>query len=50
MSLSRWIMRPHPEFGGRTPREETIAHGSQSVIKVARNTDRGRMVRALGPP
>jgi hypothetical protein len=37
VSLSRWIMRPHPEFGGRTPREEAIAHGSQSVINVARN-------------
>ena len=36
VSLSRWIMRPHPEFDGRTPREETIAHGSESVIKVAR--------------
>jgi hypothetical protein len=30
-------MRPHPEFGGRTPREEAITHGSQSVINVARN-------------
>lgn len=37
VSLSRWIMRPHPEFSGRTPREEAIAHGSQSVINVARN-------------
>jgi hypothetical protein len=37
VSLSRWIMRPHPEFGGRTPREEAITHGSQSVINVARN-------------
>jgi len=36
VSLSRWMMRPHPEFDGRTPREETIAHGSKSVIKVAR--------------
>jgi hypothetical protein len=36
VSLSRWIMRPHPEFDGRTAREETIAHGSESVIKVAR--------------
>ncbi len=37
VSLSRWIMRPHPEFGGRTPREEAITRGSQSVINVARN-------------
>lgn len=37
VSLSRWIMRPHPEFGGRTPREEAIANGSRSVIDVARN-------------
>jgi hypothetical protein len=36
VSLSRWIMRPHPEFDGRTPREEAVAHGSASVIKVAR--------------
>jgi Protein of unknown function (DUF2384) len=36
VSLSRWIMRPHAEFDGRTPREETIAHSSASVIKVAR--------------
>jgi Protein of unknown function (DUF2384) len=36
VSLSRWIMRPNPEFGGRTPRDEVIAHGSASVIKVAR--------------
>jgi hypothetical protein len=25
VSLSRWMMRPNPEFDGRTPREETIA-------------------------
>lgn len=37
VSLSRWMMRPNPEFDGRTPREETIASGSASVIKVARN-------------
>ena len=37
VSLSRWMMRPNPEFDGRTPREETIANGSASVIKVARN-------------
>ncbi|BBZ41368.1 hypothetical protein MCNS_44310 [Mycobacterium conspicuum] len=37
VSLSRWIMRPHPEFGGRTPREEAVTRGSQSVINVARN-------------
>jgi hypothetical protein len=37
VSLSRWMMRPNPEFDGRTPREETIAHGSAPVIKVARN-------------
>ncbi|ORB89300.1 antitoxin Xre/MbcA/ParS toxin-binding domain-containing protein [Mycobacterium persicum] len=37
VSLSRWMMRPNPEFEGRTPREETIAHGSASVIDVARN-------------
>jgi hypothetical protein len=36
VSLSRWIMRPNPEFDGRTPREEAVAHGSASVIKVAR--------------
>jgi len=36
VSLSRWIMRPNPEFDGRTPREELVAHGSASVIKVAR--------------
>jgi hypothetical protein len=31
------MMRPNPEFDGRTPREEPIANGSASVIKVARN-------------
>jgi hypothetical protein len=31
------MMRPNPEFDGRTPREETIANGSASVINVARN-------------
>jgi hypothetical protein len=36
VSLSRWFLRPNPEFEGRTPREEAIAHGSTSVIKVAR--------------
>jgi hypothetical protein len=36
VSLSRWMMRPHAEFDGRTPREEAIAHGSKSVITVAR--------------
>jgi hypothetical protein len=36
VSLSRWIMRRNPEFDGRTPREEAVAHGSASVIKVAR--------------
>jgi hypothetical protein len=36
VSLSRWIMRPHPEFDGHTPREEAIAHGSASVIGIAR--------------
>ena len=30
VSLSRWMMRPHPEFDGRTPREETIANGTQA--------------------
>jgi hypothetical protein len=36
VSLSRWIMRPNPEFAGRTPRDEAVAHGSASVVKVAR--------------
>jgi excisionase family DNA binding protein len=36
VSLSRWVMRPNPEFDGRTPRDEAVAHGSASVIKVAR--------------
>jgi hypothetical protein len=36
VSLSRWIMRPNPEFDGRTPREEAVARGSASVIEVAR--------------
>jgi hypothetical protein len=31
------MMRPNPEFDGRTPREEAIANGSASVINVARN-------------
>jgi hypothetical protein len=29
-------MRPNPEFDGRTPRDEVVARGSASVIKVAR--------------
>jgi hypothetical protein len=37
VSLSRWMTRPNPEFDGHTPREETIANGSASVINVARN-------------
>lgn len=37
VSLSRWIMQPHAEFDGRTPREESIRHGTQPVINVARN-------------
>ena len=36
VSLSQWVMRPNPEFGGRTPRDEAVAHGTASVIKVAR--------------
>lgn len=36
VSLSRWIMHPNIEFDGRTPRDELVAHGSASVIKVAR--------------
>jgi hypothetical protein len=36
VSLSRWIVRPNPEFDGRTPRDEVVARGSASVIKVAR--------------
>ncbi|MGH3969042.1 MAG: antitoxin Xre/MbcA/ParS toxin-binding domain-containing protein [Mycobacterium sp.] len=36
VSLSRWITRPNPEFNGRTPRDEAMARGSASVIKVAR--------------
>jgi Protein of unknown function (DUF2384) len=36
VSLSRWMMRPNPEFDGHTPRKETIANGSASVINVAR--------------
>ena len=37
VSLSRWMMRPNPEFDGRTPREETIANGSATVINLARD-------------
>lgn len=36
VSLSRWINRPNPEFDGRTPRDEMVAHGSASVMKVVR--------------
>ena len=36
VSLSNWITRAHPEFDGRTPRDEIVIHGSAPVIKVAR--------------
>lgn len=36
VSLSNWITRAHPNFDGRTPREEMIVHGSTPVIKLAR--------------
>jgi excisionase family DNA binding protein len=35
VSLSQWILRPQPEFDGRTPREELIRHGSAGVIELA---------------
>ncbi|WNG90093.1 helix-turn-helix domain-containing protein [Mycobacterium sp. ITM-2016-00317] len=35
VSLSRWMQREQPEFGGRTPRAEMVLHGSASVIALA---------------
>jgi hypothetical protein len=36
VSLSKWVDRAHPDFDGRTPREEMVVHGSAPVLKVAR--------------
>jgi hypothetical protein len=35
VSLSRWMLRGHTEFDGRTPRDEMLLHGSAPVIAVA---------------
>ena len=36
VSLTRWMLRPQPEFDGRTGREEMVVHGSEPVIELAR--------------
>jgi hypothetical protein len=36
VSLSKWVLRKQPEFGGRTPREELALHDSAPVIALAR--------------
>ena len=35
VSLSQWMLRAQPEFGGRSAREEMIVHGSTPVIELA---------------
>jgi hypothetical protein len=36
VSLSAWMQREQPEFGGRAPREEMALRGSEPVIALAR--------------
>ncbi len=36
VSLSRWMLRPQPEFEGRNACEEMVLHGSAPVIELAR--------------